>query len=148
MRSIVGEIVTNSKDVTVMDMEASIEHMSRGTVRYVENLLIVLEPYFRSLETAGRTLPLARELGIKRIYGIANKLRSPADTEAVESYCRSHGLDLIARIPFDESVTEADRLGRAVIDYDLSAPIVDELTQVADFLLAQPGFDGNGARGK
>jgi len=134
VRSIVGEIVSGSEDVTVMDMEASIEHMSRGTVRYVDVLLVVLEPYYRSMETAGRTVPLARGLGIPHIYGIANKLRTPQDEEAVRDYCRNHDLQLIAAIPFDENVTEADRTGRAVIDYDVTSPIVEELSRVADFL--------------
>lgn len=144
MRSIVGEIVGNSEGVTVMDMEASIEHLSRGTVRYVDTLLAVLEPYYRSLETAGRIVPLARDLGIKRIYGIANKLRSPQDEQAVEAYCRKHDLPLIARIPFDENVVEADRTGRAVIDYDAASPIVQELSRTADFLLRE--VNGNGGR--
>ncbi|MBA2526410.1 MAG: hypothetical protein H0V18_11625 [Pyrinomonadaceae bacterium] len=147
MRSIVGEIVSSSTDVTVMDMEASIEHMSRGTVRHVDALLVVLEPYYRSMETAGRTVPLARALGIPRIYGIANKLRSPEDGEAVAAYCRNHDLQLIAKIPFDDSVVEADRTGRAVIDYDVTAPIVEELSRVAAFLLREVKISGNGAGG-
>jgi len=147
VRSIVGEIVSNAQGVTVMDMEASIEHLSRGTVRYADVLLVVLEPYYRSMETAGRTVPLARELGIKRIYGIANKLRSPQDAEAVEAYCRNHDLELIAKIPFDENVVEADRTGRAVIDYDVTSPIVEELARTADFLLREVKVNGNGAGG-
>lgn len=147
MRSLVGEIVSSSKGITVMDMEASIEHMSRGTVRYVDALLVVLEPYYRSMETAGRTVPLARELGIKQIYGIGNKLRSPEDGEAIAAYCRKHDLELIAKIPFDDSVVEADRTGRAVIDYDTTAPIVEELIYVADFLLREVKVNGNGAGG-
>lgn len=120
-----------------MDMEASIEHMSRGTVRHVDALLVVLEPYYRSMETAGRTVPLARGLGIPHIYGIANKLRSPQDEEAIRAYCRNHELQLLAAIPFDENVTEADRTGRAVIDYDVTSPIVTELSKVADFLQSE-----------
>ncbi|MCA1592661.1 MAG: hypothetical protein LC754_08440 [Acidobacteria bacterium] len=134
MRSLVGEIVNSTESVTVMDMEASIEHLSRGTLRYVDALLVVLEPYYRSMETAGRTVPLARELGLKHIYGIGNKLRSPQDEEAVRAYCRNHDLQMIAAVPFDENVTEADRTGRAVIDYDAASPIVAELSRVADFL--------------
>ena len=145
MRSIVGEIVGGSKDVTVMDMEASIEHMSRGTVRHADVLLVVIEPYYRSMETAGRTVPLARGLGIKRIYGIANKLRSPQDREAVEAYCRKHDLELMAAIPFDENVVEADRTGRAVIDYDAASPIVQELSRVAESLGREISAEGNGA---
>lgn len=144
MRSIVGEIVSNSSDVTVMDMEASIEHLSRGTLRHVDALFVVLEPYYRSLETAGRIVPLARELGIKHIFGIANKLRSPEDEEAVEAYCRNHDLELVAKIPFDDNVTEADRTGRSIIDYDAASPIVEELSHVADFLTRKLSVGGNG----
>ena len=147
MRSIVGEIVNNSEGVTVMDMEASIEHMSRGTVKHADVMLVVLEPYYRSLETAGRIVPLARGLGIQRIYGIANKIRSPQDAEAVEAYCRNHDLQLIAKIPFDDNVVEADRTGRAVIDYDVNSPIVEELSRTVDFLLREVRVNGNGAGG-
>jgi len=139
-------IVSGSNDVTVMDMEASIEHMSRGTIKHVDALLVVLEPYYRSLETAGRIVPLARGLGINRIYGIANKLRSPEDEEAVRGYCRSHELELIATVPFDENVVEADRTGRAVIDYDATSPIVEELSRVADFLEREVAGKNNGGR--
>ena len=147
MRSIVGEIVSAAKEVTVMDMEASIEHMSRGTVKYVDALFIVLEPYYRSLETAGRIFPLAKDLGIRRVYAVGNKLRDPQDEAAVESYCRTHDLELIAKIPFDDSVMESDRLGRAVIDYDVSSPLVTALNDVADFLTKEIGVSGNGAEG-
>lgn len=134
MRSIVGEIVTESSALTLMDMEASIEHLSRGTVRHVDALLIVVEPYYRALETAGRIVPLARGLGIPRIYGIANKIRTSQDEAAVKAYCKNHELELIASIPFDENVTEADRTGRAVLDYDAASPIVEDVSRVADFL--------------
>ncbi len=128
-------------------MEASIEHMSRGTIKFVDVLLVVLEPYYRSLETAGRIVPLARGLGIPRIYGIANKLRSLQDEEAVKAYCRNHDLELIATIPFDENVVEADRTGRAVIDYDVTSPIVEELSRVADFLQSEVSGNIQGAGG-
>lgn len=148
MRSLVGEIVSGSNQVTVMDMEASIEHLSRGTLRHVDALLVVLEPYYRSMETAGRIVPLARDLGIPRIYGVANKLRTPQDEEAVAAYCRNHELELIASVPFDENVTEADRTGRAVIDYDAASPIVQELSRVADRLGREISGNGGGTKGE
>jgi CO dehydrogenase maturation factor len=130
-----------------MDMEASIEHMSRGTVRHVDALLVVVEPYYRALETAGRIVPLARGLGIPRIYGIANKIRTPQDEEAVRAYCQNHELELIATIPFDENVIEADRTGRAIIDYDVTSPIVEELSRVAGFLQQNISTSESGAGG-
>ena len=117
-------------------------------MKHADALLVVVEPYYRSMETAGRIAPLARGLGIGRVYGVANKLRGPQDERAVEDYCRNHDLPLIAKVPFDESVVEADRAGRAVIDYDVTSPVVEELSRVADFLEREIGPGGNGAGGQ
>jgi len=126
-----GEIVSEAEDVTVMDMEASIEHLSRGTVRHVDALLVVTEPYYRALETARRTVPLARGLGVNNIYAVANKLRSAEDEQAVRDFCRNHGLEIIAAIPFDQNVTKADLRGQSLIDFKPDAPLVAEVTRLA-----------------
>jgi CO dehydrogenase maturation factor len=127
-----GELSGQGVDeVTIVDMEASIEHLTRGTVRNVDLLLVVTEPYFRSLETAGRIAPLARELGIPRVAAIANKLRTPRDEEAVRAYCAAHDLDVIAAVPFDEAVTEADAQGRALLDHAPEAAAVRAVAGLA-----------------
>lgn len=97
-------------------MEASIEHLSRGTLRHVDTLLMITEPYYRSLETLGRMVPLARELGIPQVYVVANKVRGARDEEAIRHYCAERGLEIIAVLPFDEEVTEADLQGVPVLD--------------------------------
>jgi len=51
----------------VLDMEAGVEHLSRGTTRNTDTLLVVAEPYYKSLETAARVAALGRELGIARV---------------------------------------------------------------------------------
>jgi CO dehydrogenase maturation factor len=129
-----GQLIAHTRQHCVLDMEASLEHMSRGTVRHVDVLFVVLEPYYRSLETAGRTIPLARELGIQRVYGLANKVRDERDAAAVAEYCQRHGMALAATIPFDEAIVAADRLGVAVIDHDPAAPAVLQIERLADWL--------------
>jgi CO dehydrogenase maturation factor len=131
VRSILGEIVSESEDITVMDMEASIEHMSSGTVLHVYALLIVTEPYYRALETARRTVPLARGLGINNIFAVANKLRSAEDEQAVKDFCARHSLEIIATIPFDQTVTQADLLGKSLIDFNADSTVVSEITRLA-----------------
>ena len=129
-----GEIVSENDNITVMDMEASLEHLSRGTVRHVDVLLIVTEPYYRSLETARRTLPLARNLGINHIYAVVNKYRSAEDERAVTEFCRSNDLEIIARIPFDENVTQADLKGQSLYDFNAESPVVKEVEKLAEIL--------------
>ncbi|HEX4946761.1 MAG TPA: hypothetical protein VFZ34_08865 [Blastocatellia bacterium] len=132
-----GEIVSEADDITVMDMEASLEHLSRGTVRHVDVLLIVTEPYYRSLETARRTLPLARGLGINHIYAVVNKYRSAEDEKTVTEFCRNNDLEIIAKIPFDANVTQADLEGKSLYDFNAAAPVVMEVEQLAATLRAR-----------
>ena len=115
-------------------MEASIEHLSRGTLRDVETLLIVTEPYFRALETLGRTVPLARELGIPQISVVANKVRSERDEATIREYTARLGLDLLAVVPFDEAAQEADRANQALVEYRPTAPAVRAIAGIVDAL--------------
>lgn len=126
-----GEIVSEDDSITVMDMEASLEHLSRGTVRHVDVLLIVTEPYYRSLETARRTLPLARNLGINHIYAVVNKFRSREDEKAVTDFCAKNDLEIIAKIPFDENVTKADLQGESLYDFNAASPVVKQVEKLA-----------------
>ncbi len=127
-------------DVTILDMEASIEHLTRGTVRNVGVLLVVTEPYYRSLETAGRMVPLAQELGLERVWVVANKVRDGRDEAALREYCARRGFDIVGQVPFDERVTEADHLGRAIIDHDANAPAVAAVQDLADQLVERLGL--------
>jgi CO dehydrogenase maturation factor len=128
--------VTEQAGTVVIDMEAGLEHLSRGTPRYVDTLLLVAEPYFKSMETAARSKAMAEELGIARILAVANKIRGPRDAEAMRSFFTHVGLPLLAFIPADEMILEADQLGRAPLDHDGASPAVMEIARLADALSA------------
>lgn len=120
------------EDVTVLDLEASIEHLTRGTLRNVDALLVVTEPYYRSLETAGRIVPLARDLAIPRVWVVANKVRTDRDEAAIREFCRRRDFDLLAVVPFDDRVTEADNSGRPVLDHAPDGTAVAALNALAE----------------
>jgi CO dehydrogenase maturation factor len=133
-----GQLMEQAEQLTIVDMEASVEHMSRGTIRHTDLLLIVTEPYYRSLETTGRAAGLARELGIKQIYAVANKVRSPRDEEAIRRYCAERDLEVVAVLPFDEAVLEADQSGSPVLDRQPDAAYVTIVDQLRVRLLREP----------
>src|SRR5438552_15094240 len=87
--------------ITVIDMEAGLEHLSRGTDRHVDTLLVVAEPYFKALETARRCVELGRELKIPRVAAVANKFRRADDLQAVRKYAYAYEIPLIDDVPFD-----------------------------------------------
>lgn len=136
VREIVGAAVEEAGQPVILDMEASLEHMRRGTVKHVDKLLVVTEPYYRALEAAGRLVRLARELGLGEIYGVANKVRTPAEERVVLDYFQSLAIPVITVIPFDETVTAADLAGRSLLDYDPEAPSVKAVAGMLERLMA------------
>lgn len=106
--ALLGDLGTWAEALTIVDLEASPEHLSRGTARHVDALLLVAEPYFRALETVRRMAALASELPIPRVAVVANKVRSATDAEAVEAFCAQHGLEAIGAIPWSSVVLDAD----------------------------------------
>ena len=113
VRHLLGGLLAEEQVVTVVDMEAGLEHLSRGTGRHVDTLLAVMEPYYKALETARRCAELGRELSIPRILGVANKLRGEEDRAAVRQYAAAHGLPLAGEVPFDPALQQADQRGTA-----------------------------------
>lgn len=135
VREIIHTAISDDNDkITLLDMEASMEHMRRGTAEHVDIMITVVEPYYRSLEAASRFAGLAKDLGIRTIYAVANKVRNEMEKKAVQQYCAKHELELLHIVPFDETVGQADLLGKSVMDFDSETQIVKELRILADKL--------------
>jgi CO dehydrogenase maturation factor len=142
VRGVIGELrQLHEQDMTIIDMEASIEHMSRGTLRDVDLLLIITEPYFRALQTAGRISPLAHELGIPKIAIVANKVRSERDERTIRDYADQLGLDVIGTVPWDSSVQEADFANQALFDHAFDAPATREIRRIFDTVARDAGIE-------
>jgi CO dehydrogenase maturation factor len=135
---LLNDVGTDEETVTILDLEASPEHLSRGTTRHVDVLFLVVEPYYRSYETARRMAALAAELPITRVGVIANKLRQPAHMEAIAEFCERHGLKLDGQLPWSDAVLDADLVGTPLYDYDPDSPVVAAVDQVAENLLGLP----------
>jgi CO dehydrogenase maturation factor len=113
VRSLLGAAIDEEADVTLVDMEAGLEHLSRsgGTLAYADILLVIMEPSRKSVLTASRTQALAEELGIPRVYGVGNKAHLPEDAAFFATLTAEYGVPLAHVVPFDADVVEADRLG-------------------------------------
>lgn len=118
VRAVLAAITAETSDVVLVDMEAGVEHFSRanGTLRYVDGLLILVEPFYKSLVTARTVVALSSELGIEKRYVVANKVRNEGDLAAIEEFCRESGLELIGTVPYDLAFPEAETREAAPID--------------------------------
>ncbi|MEO7392722.1 MAG: AAA family ATPase [Ramlibacter sp.] len=135
VRGLIAEM-SDAGEHTVTDMEAGLEHLKRGTARNVEAMLIVAEPYYRSLEAASRTFSLANELKIPHVYAIANKVRTSADQDAIDTYCAQHGIPILGSVPFEERFVAAEQAEQAPADFADASPGLRAIEQIADRLVA------------
>ncbi|MBI4873849.1 MAG: carbon monoxide dehydrogenase, partial [Acidobacteria bacterium] len=110
LREVLNHLVLRSQEHVVVDMEAGVEHLGRGTAEGVDEMLVVVEPGWASLETAARVASLARELGIRRIRAVANKIAGAADLDFVQANLT--GLALAGALPADRELELEARAGR------------------------------------
>lgn len=142
LKSLIGHLTLQSDEAFVMDMDAGIENLGRGTTKGMDLLLVVVEPGMRSLETLERIKGLAADIGVDRVAAVANKLMSEKDRQLVSRYVTDRGIALIGEVPFDEALREADVSSVAPIDYSPECPAmkaIDALkTSVVNLLEALP----------
>jgi CO dehydrogenase maturation factor len=115
LKSLVRHLVLKCDEVVILDMEAGIEHLGRGTAMGVDLLLVVVEPGQRSVDTAHHIRKMAAGLGIRRFAVVVNKSTS-AESDRVWM-CREFGEDqVLGVIPFDPHIVEADRSDQSPFD--------------------------------
>ena len=126
LKSLVQHLVLRRDEIVVLDMEAGIEHLGRGTAMGVDLMLVVVEPGQRSVDTARRVREMASALGIRHFGVVLNK--SVAIGEDQAWVAQELGADrLLGVIPHDPRIAQADRAGAALVDLghaDLLAPFI------------------------
>ena len=128
LKSILASLVFRKDDVVIMDMEAGLEHLARGTASLMDQFIVVIEPGARSIQTYEKVKQLARDIGVTRVRVVANKVRDEDD----EAYLRSRipEEDLLGMIHYNAEVIDADR--RGISPYDVSAKAVEEIRAIKD----------------
>lgn len=135
LRALTHHLIVNRGEAVVMDMEAGVEHLGRGTAKYVDHMLIVTDPSHRALSTAARIYELARALKIPSIKAVGNKVSGPEDCEAIASALGRAGLDVLALIPFDKAVEDADKRGESPLSLRPPPKAVEVAESLVDRLL-------------
>jgi len=136
IRALLRHLIVERGEVVIMDMEAGIEHLGRGTAGHVDLLLIVSDANLRSLAVAGTIASLARDLGIPRIGLVGNRVAGGRQQDAIHAFAGEHGIEVLALIPFDVAVADGGLTGRTP-GKDRSAA-VRAIAGLADRLLAPP----------
>jgi CO dehydrogenase maturation factor len=111
LKNLITHVIFYRDDVVIMDMEAGIEHLGRGTASAVDMFIIVVEPGKRSIETAEKIRKLASDIGLKKIGVVGNKIRGTNDENFIRESLKD--IKILGFIPYDERLIEADLKGES-----------------------------------
>jgi CO dehydrogenase maturation factor len=127
LEALVAHILLRRGEVVIMDMEAGVEHLGRATARAVDKMIIVVEPGKGSIETAYRIRELAKDIGLKNIAVVANKIRSQQDKDFLISAMPD--FEFLGFIPYDQSIIEAG-LGNLPL-INASPEVINQVRDIA-----------------
>ena len=132
LQALAGHLLLQRDEVVILDMEAGIEHLSRGTTKAVDKLIIVVEPGRRSIETAQTIGQLSKDLGLESIAVVGNKIRSEEDKEFIRSSLP--GMDILGFISYDPAINQADLANKPL--FTASPQTVKEVRAIYDKLMS------------
>lgn len=133
IKRLMQHLLIQRDDVVIMDMEAGIEHLGRGTAGMVDALIVVVEPGLRSIQTANQIKKLASDLGIRQVFVVGSKINDESDVEFIKEHTPE--FTLLGTLPRSKEIVESDLQG--VSAFDLGGPVVEEVGKIKDKLIAK-----------
>ncbi len=132
LKTLMAHLLVGRDEAVILDMEAGIEHLTRGTSGAVDRLIVVVEPGRRSIETAESIHKLATDLGIKNLAAVGNKVRGDADKQFLKATLPD--FEFLGFIPYDQAITDADLANRSVLTS--SPQVVDAVKGIYQALVS------------
>ncbi|MBI5439751.1 MAG: AAA family ATPase [Deltaproteobacteria bacterium] len=126
LRVLMRHLIVRRGETVIIDMEAGLEHLARGTTESMDAFVVVVEPGQRAIQTAHQIRRLATDLGVRQVYVVGNKVAGPADQDTIEAGAAP--MPVLGHLMLRESIRESDR--RGVSPYDLDPDLRDEIASV------------------
>ncbi|MHA1930577.1 MAG: nucleotide-binding protein [Candidatus Thorarchaeota archaeon] len=137
LKALMRHLVIGTDEAFVMDMDAGVENLGRGTVRGMDALIVVTEPGRRSLDILGKIKKLAADINVGKVYAVGNKVATPEDSTMIIERLEKEGIPLLGMVPLDESIKEADRKGVAALDLNPDSPGMRAIKEIKSRLISE-----------
>lgn len=130
LRSLLSHVIIERDEYVIVDLEAGLEHLGRGTTEYIDALIVIVEPGKRSFQTARQVRKLADDIGIQKVFVAGNKVAGDEDEDFIRENLKD--LPFLGFIHLNEKIIEADKKG--ISPYDLDERVKGEVTHILDTL--------------
>ncbi len=133
LKNLLSHLFIQRNETVIVDMEAGLEHLGRGSTGYVDAFIVVVEPGMRSIQTAHQIRKLASDLGIKRVFVVGNKVQSEEDEHVIKE--NLDGFPILGLMGYNPKILEADRKGLS--PYDIDEQVKKEVHTILENLRKQ-----------
>jgi CO dehydrogenase maturation factor len=122
VKALLRHLIVERNEVVILDMDAGIEHLGRGTAEHVDTLLVVSDANRKSLEVAKTICRMAKDSAIRHVGLVGNRITGPAQEQAFRLFAEKNEIPVLAMIPFDQDVSDSGITG-VPIDEEHSAAV-------------------------
>lgn len=111
VRALLRHLIVERNEAVIMDMEAGVEHIGRGTAGHVDVFLVVADANLKALEIAKHINDLAKKAGMNKIFLVGNRVMNKTQEETISRFAETNELNLLGFVPFDQRIIETEMRG-------------------------------------
>jgi CO dehydrogenase maturation factor len=134
IRTLLYNLLVKRDEVVIVDFEAGLEHLGRGTAKGIDVMLVIAEPSQKSLDLCSKIIDLSRKLGVINIYLIVNKLIDESQLSIINDRIRDWKVPLYHSIPFDSEIGKADLNGSSPLDFNPNSKAIGAIKKLFEKL--------------
>jgi CO dehydrogenase maturation factor len=127
IRTLIYNLLVKRDEVVIVDFEAGLEHLGRGTAKGIDVMLVITEPSQKSLDLCSKIIDLSKSLGIINIFLIANKVYDDSQLDIIYKTIEKWEIPLYHTIPNDPEIINADLRGIAPIDHNPNSNAINAI---------------------
>ena len=129
LKALLRHLVLKRRELLILDTEAGVEHLGRSVAENFDLMLVVVEPGAKAIAMANRLARLSREIGVKQVYAVANKVASKEQEDFIRGEL---DIEVLEVVPFDSTVVDADIKNIPLIDIKNESPALKKITQLSE----------------
>jgi len=127
IRTLLHNLFLKRDEVIIVDFEAGLEHLGRGTAKGIDVMLVITEPSQKSLDLSKKIINLSKKLGIINIYLVANKVIDDSQEEIINKRTQNWEVPLYHSVPYDIEIGKADLKGEPPLDFNSDSKAVQSI---------------------
>ena len=129
VKALLRHLIVERGEIVILDMEAGIEHLGRGTAERVDVMIVVTDANKKSLEIARNIFTMAHDSGIPAVVLVGNRVAGNEQEQIIRAFSEKNGIPLLGLVPFDKQVLDNGITGRPIVEEESGA--LQEIARLA-----------------